>query len=85
VSFDSNESDAWVRFLSRAECLLPGVKLRLCHKAPHVRLMTQTVHSPLFPQAHVLEDAFDQEVASLPLERKNIIQTCRDLFTENFP
>jgi hypothetical protein len=37
--------------------------------------------TPLFSQAHLLENAFDQAVASLPLEWKNIRQTCRDLVT----
>ena len=37
--------------------------------------------SVLVFQAYLLEDSFDQEIASLPFERKHIVQICRDLVT----
>jgi hypothetical protein len=48
-----------------------------------IKPMSATDHHypPLFPQAHLLENALNQEVASLSLERKNIIETCRNLVT----
>jgi hypothetical protein len=41
----------------------------------------RTLSNVLFFQADLPEDTFDQEVASLPFERKHIAQTCRDLVT----
>jgi hypothetical protein len=39
----------------------------------------------LSSQAYLPEDTFDQEVASLSFERKHIVQTFSNFFTQNLP